>query len=110
MDWDVDKLHIMSIKLENQYPGRTIVNIGNPFGTFKNSSPPGSLTGTPGDNAWARDMWSFLEILMSEGSVIHSGSPDDTTASQRYDALVSAPETSGRSGTRLMNTLREISL
>lgn len=80
----------MAIKLEDTYPGRTIIDGNNPFGTFKNSSPPGSLTGTPGDNAWARDMWSFLEILMSEGSMPHSGTPDDATASQRYDALVKA--------------------
>lgn len=78
----------MAIKLETEYPGRTIIDGNNPNGTFKNSTPPGSLNGTPGDNAWARDMWSFLEILMSAGSVTHSNAPDDAVASQRYDALV----------------------
>lgn len=78
----------MAIKLETQYPGRTTVDANNPDGTMKNSSPPGSLNGTPGDFAWAKDMWSFLEILMSKGSVVHNDAPDDATASQRYDALV----------------------
>jgi hypothetical protein len=78
----------MAIKLETQYPSRTTVDANNPNGTFKNSDPVGSLNGTPGDFAWAKDMWSFLEILMTSGSVTHSGSPDDANASQRYDALV----------------------
>ena len=78
----------MAIKLENEFPGRTIVNGSNPFGTFKDSDPPGSLNGTPGDSAWARDMWSILEKIMAEASETHNGSPDDATASQRYDALV----------------------
>ena len=78
----------MAIKLNTQYPDRTTVDGSNPNGTFKNSAPPGSLNGTPGDFAWAKDMWSFLEILMSEGGVVHNDVPDDATASQRYDALV----------------------
>lgn len=88
MGRDVNKLHLMAIKLKDTYPTRTTVNANNPNGTFKNSDPPGSLNGTPGDFAWAQDMWSFLEILMSAGSVTHSSSPDDAVASQRYDALV----------------------
>lgn len=78
----------MALKLETQYPGRTKVDANNPNGTFKNSAPAGSLNGTPGDFAWAKDMWSFFEILMTSGSVTHNDAPDDANASQRYNALV----------------------
>lgn len=78
----------MAIKLDIAYPGRTDVDGANPNGTFKDSTVPGAFDGTPFQKSWARDMWSFLEILMSVGSEIHNGSPDDATASQRYDALV----------------------
>ena len=88
MGGNADKLYIMAIKLETEYPGRTTVNVGNPNGTFKNSDPPGSLNGTPGDFAWAKDMWSFLEILMSSAGITHNNIPDDANDSQRYEALL----------------------
>ncbi len=87
MGRDDHKIYIMAIKLKIEYPGRTIVNAGNPNGTFKNSVPPGSLNGTPGHFAWAQDMWSFFEILMSIGGVTHNDAPDDADDSQRFDAL-----------------------
>lgn len=76
------------IILKDVYPGRVFIDVFNPDGTFKDSTSPGALDGTPAQQAWARDMWAFLEILREKSGIVASGTPDTAAASQRYDALV----------------------
>jgi len=77
----------MSVELVTEYPGRVLVDANNPRGTFLNSSVPGLYDGTPGDQAWGRDIWGFLDRIEELDGYPSSGVPDNALNSQRYDAL-----------------------
>lgn len=79
----------MAVTLTQLYTAaRVFTDAFNPDGTFKDSTSPGALDGTPSQYGWAREMWAFLEILLGKAGIAHSGSLDTATSSQRYDALV----------------------
>jgi hypothetical protein len=78
----------MAINPETQYPGKIAPSsAAYPYGQARNVTTPGDGTGTPWEAALVNDLFGFLQAMLSEGSVVPSGSPETATASQYLTAL-----------------------
>ena len=77
----------MANKLEVLYPGKTVVDANNQFGTFKNRINDILKDGTPFERGWASDVWGFLAHILKKAGVIPNSNEENETNSQYYDAL-----------------------
>lgn len=77
----------MAIKLEVAYPGKTVVDGNNQFGTFKNRTNDILKDGTPFERGWASDVWGFLAHILKKAGVVPNSAEENETVSQYYDAL-----------------------
>jgi hypothetical protein len=78
----------MSIKLEDEYPGRaTPASSSYPGGSFKSVSTEGAEDGTPLEIEWANDKEGFFQGLLSSAEIEANGNVDTAVASQYLNAL-----------------------
>ena len=77
----------MARKLEVLYPGKTVVDVNNQFGTFKNRTSDILKDGTPYERGWATDVWGFLAHILNKAGIIPDSNEENETDSQYYDAL-----------------------
>lgn len=77
----------MAIKLEVRYPGKTVVDANNQFGTFKNRTDDILKDGTPYERGWVSDVWGFLAHILKKAVVVPNDAEENETNSQYYDAL-----------------------
>ena len=78
----------MAINPETQYPGKIAPSSASyPYGQARNVTVPGDGTGTPWEAALVNDLFGFLQAMLTEGSVVPSGTPETATASQYLTAL-----------------------
>ena len=78
----------MAIKLEDEYTYAEPATAEYPGGSFKNASTPTGADATPLEKRWANDILGFLDALMVEAGLVHSGAPDTALVSQRLQALM----------------------
>ncbi|MCK5615451.1 hypothetical protein KAR91_77020 [Candidatus Pacearchaeota archaeon] len=77
----------MANKLEVLYPGKTVVDANNPFGTFKNRDDDILKNGTPYERGWASDVWGFLAHILNKAGIVPNSVQENINTSQYYDAL-----------------------
>jgi hypothetical protein len=58
-----------------------------PYGSARDDSTPGDLTGTPRIASEVNDWFGFAQALLGAAAIVPSGSPDTATTSQYLNAL-----------------------
>jgi len=74
-------------KLKDLYPGKTIIDVNNPDGTFKNRTSEIAADETPYERVWPSDLWGFATRMMNYASIIADGSQENKFNSQIFQAL-----------------------
>lgn len=77
----------MSINPSTQYPGKVAPDANYPYGKAQNITSPGDGTGTPWEAALVNDIFGFQQFLMSKAGITPSGTPDNATTSQYFEAV-----------------------
>ena len=77
----------MSINPETRYAGKiNSADANYPYGSARNITTPGDGTGTPWEEDLVNDIFGFQQSLLSDASIVPSGSPDKVGASQYLEA------------------------
>lgn len=70
------------------YPGKVAAPTTEyPDGKAQNITSPGDGTGTPWEAQLVNDLFGFQQYLAAKAGITPSGTPDNATASQQFDAL-----------------------
>jgi len=70
------------------YPGKVApVSSEYPDGKAQNITSPGDGTGTPWEAKLVNDLFGFQQFITSKAGITPSGTPDNATASQQFDAM-----------------------
>lgn len=78
----------MSIRPIDAYPGKVAAPTAEyPDGKAQNIASPGDGTGTPWEAALVNDIFGFQQYLTSKAGITPSGTPDDATTSQYFEAI-----------------------
>lgn len=77
----------MSIRIEDQYANSNPADANYPEGSFKNSSTPTALDGTPLEKAWCNDLQGLLQKMLDVWNITPSGIPDTILAGDYFNAL-----------------------
>lgn len=78
----------MAINPETQYPGKINPSDADyPYGSARNISTPGDGTGTPWEAAIVNDIIGLLQAILTDASIVPSGSPDTVLVTQYLDGL-----------------------
>lgn len=81
----------MALKRNERYPGRFAnPSTAHPQGAFQNRTSPTSQDGSYLEADWANDIDGFFARIINIAGITLNGTVDDGTASQLYDALVTA--------------------
>ncbi|QDH45625.1 hypothetical protein AAM22_gp50 [Pantoea phage vB_PagM_AAM22] len=81
----------MALNRSNKYPGRFLApTAARPQGAFKNRTSPTAQDGSYLEADWANDWDGFFARILTVAGVTPNGNVDSGTASQLYDALLSA--------------------
>lgn len=81
----------MALNRSNKYPGRFLApTTARPQGAFKNRTSPTAQDGSYLEADWANDWDGFFARILTVAGVTPNGNVDSGTASQLYDALLSA--------------------
>jgi len=78
----------MALDLEDDVPNTNPADANYPFGSFKDSSSPGALNGTPAIAKWANDFWGFFQKLLTNANVLPNNSPDTVQLSQYFNSMI----------------------
>ncbi|MCP4745026.1 MAG: hypothetical protein GY874_02640, partial [Desulfobacteraceae bacterium] len=77
----------MAIRLEDVYLNTEKADERYPHGSFKNSTAPSNVDGTPLEKKWANDVYGLLQHLLRLADITPSGAPDNALASDYFNAL-----------------------
>ena len=78
----------MAVRPIDEYPGKVSAPTADyPDGKAQNITSPGDGTGTPWEAKFVNDVFGFQQFLTSEAGITPSGTPDNATASQYFDAI-----------------------
>jgi len=70
------------------YPGKVATPTAEyPDGKAQNITSPGDGTGTPWEAKLVNDVFGFQQFITAKAGITPSGTPDNATASQQFDAL-----------------------
>ena len=78
----------MAIRPTDEYPGKVAAPTADyPDGKAQNITSPGDGTGTPWEAKLVNDIFGFQQFITSEAGITPSGTPDNATASQYFEAI-----------------------
>lgn len=81
----------MALKRDATYPGRFVASsTDHPQGAFKNRTSPTAQDGSYLEAQWANDWDGFFARVLNVAGVAPNGTADTGSASQLYDALLTA--------------------
>jgi hypothetical protein len=83
----------MAIDPSTKYSGQVDSDAGYPYGKAKNRSSTESTDGTPLERDWVNDLWGLLQKALDYDGATPSGTPDNITTSQYWDALYTMART-----------------
>lgn len=78
----------MGLRIATEYIEANVPDANYPGGSFKNTSTPGGVDGTPLEKAWTNDLQGFFQRLILEKGITVSDVPDTVVNSDYYDALI----------------------
>jgi hypothetical protein len=72
----------------DEYAGKVVAPTTEyPYGKAQNITSPGDGTGTPWEAKLVNDLFGLQQFLANKAGIVPSGTPDNATNSQQFDAL-----------------------